>query len=109
MSSFLNSEIDKMIKKSEDPDKNADVRFSLTFSKFENRRIEYIRRKLKLSKQEILHKLIMAAIGDIEIKMGLLKPSEGEVGAEGEQFTMDPAYLKILKSSKTISSHFKDE
>jgi hypothetical protein len=102
MSKFLQSEINKMITKSADTDKTDDVRFSLTFSKFDNRRIEYLRRKLKLSKQEFLHSLIIAAISDIELSLGLIKP-------DGNDFDFDHDYNEILRSKKPISSIVKDE
>lgn len=104
MSDFLSNEIDRLIKRSEDSDKVDEVRFSLTFSKFDNRRIEYVRRKLKLSKQELLHNIVVAAIADIEYKIGLL--TESEVPGE---YDMSRDYQKALTSSKSISSIFKDE
>lgn len=107
MNGFLNEEVDRMIKKSNDPSKSDEVRFSLTFNKFDNRRIEYIRRKLKLSKQELLHNLIIAAVADIEFKLGLMKPAE--IVIDGEEFDFDPEYVRTLKSSKPISTLFKDE
>ncbi|MEW9698006.1 hypothetical protein [Paenibacillus sp. SI8] len=104
MSEFLNTKIDEMIKKSKNESETDDVRFSLTFSKFNNRRIEFIRRKLKLSKQELLSSIILAAISDIEIKLGLLKSDE-----HTSEYVLTRDYEKIINSSRTISSYFKGD
>jgi hypothetical protein len=104
MSDILSAKIDEMIKKSRNVAETDEIRFSLTFNKFNNRRIEYIRRSLKLSKQELLSNLILAAISDIEIKLGIVEPYE-----QTGEYALTTDYEKIINSNRPISNYFKDK
>lgn len=101
-SHFLERELDKLVKRSRSEDAMNEVRFSITVSKLNNRRIEYVRRLLRLSKQELLHDIIIAAIGDLEVRLGLT-----EVDSKTGEGYLKPEYEKIINSKKSIASFFK--
>ena len=91
MSEVLTNVINEMIKNANKKEDTGDIRVPIAFSRFDNKRIEYVRKQLKLSKQEMLSRLVMASIQDIEFKLGLLEPSE----RKGE-FLMTDSYRKAL-------------
>lgn len=103
MSDFLSREIDRLLKRLDNEYETSEVRFSLTLNTLDNRRVEYIRRKLGLSKQDLLSNIITAAITDMEIKMGLTK-----LGNNGEAIFTDE-YIDIITSKRPISRYFKDQ
>jgi hypothetical protein len=94
-SNFLDKQLDKLVKRSKDESETDEVRFSLTLSRLTNARVEYLRRTLKMTKQELLHEIIVAAIRDLEVKLGLATYDE----KTGESM-LDPDYQEALTSAR---------
>jgi uncharacterized protein YgfB (UPF0149 family) len=103
MSDFLEKHLNQLVSRTKSDVQSDEVRFSLTFSKYNNRRIEYLRRSLKLSKQEFLHGIIVAALNDLEIKMDLAQTTKNGM------IIRHADYEDILASSRPISSYFKGQ
>ncbi|NHN31184.1 hypothetical protein [Paenibacillus agricola] len=80
MSDVLKKKINSMIKRAKDPTMTDDVRFSLTTNRMTNARLEFVRKELKLSKQEFLMSIIQAALTDVEVELGLLTARENGIG-----------------------------
>ena len=99
---MLDRKIDSIVKKASTPGSSDDVRFNITLTNVDNRRLEYLRRKSKMTKQDFIAEILLAAMDDIEWRLELTySDSEGNL-------LMDPEYEKIINSSKSISSIVKD-
>lgn len=74
---------------------NKQVRFSVSFSNFDNKRIEYICKRVSTSKQEFISRLVLASIVDIEERLGLVSELEtSPIGEEIRKFSDE--YTQIL-------------
>lgn len=93
---FLAEKIESIVEKAIKPGASDDVRFNLTLSNLDNRRLEYLRRRAKMTKQEFVTEILLAAMSDIEIRMGLTAPQ------------MASEYREILTSKRPISILIKD-
>lgn len=103
-SDFLGKQLDKLVARSKNESETDDIRFSFTLSKFNNRRVEYLRHSLKMTKQELLNDIVTAAICDLEVKLNLATFDE----KTGES-TLKKDYQELLFSKRAISSYFKDQ
>ncbi|EMT54765.1 hypothetical protein I532_04135 [Brevibacillus borstelensis AK1] len=103
MSEFLEKHLNQLVSRTQSDVQAEEVRFSLTFSTYNNRRIEYIRRALKLSKQEFLQGIILAALNDLEVKMDLAAVTKNGM------IVKNPEYEEKLASEKPIKKILKEE
>ncbi|MFL1672149.1 hypothetical protein [Paenibacillus dendritiformis] len=46
-------------------------RFTVSFSKLDNARLEYLAKKMSITKQDFVSKLLLAAVSDLERELGL--------------------------------------
>lgn len=69
------------------------VRFSISVDEIDDRKLEFIAKKLKLSKSKLVSTLLKAAIDDIEGEMGLDKDDSNSAYARaiwaGEEMSLD--------------------
>lgn len=67
--------IESMVTKPSTPDSilNKTVRFSITLTNFQNRRLEILTNKLEVSKQEFIQNVIEAAMRDVEDSLHLIQ------------------------------------
>ena len=98
-------------------EKDDRVKLSFSVSTQNNRRMEYVSKKLKITKQQLLEKLFFGALVDLEGELGLLvteeqidpiyKVDQGVV----ELLTSQPnqAYREIIKSDKSIDLLIREE
>lgn len=78
MGNELSRVIDELL--AGEKEKAKPIRFSVQFSKFELKRIEYVAEKLNISRVELIRRLSMAGVVELEEKLGLISPpEEGEV------------------------------
>lgn len=99
---FLSMKIDELVRRAKNPSSADDVRFSVSFPKPVNRRLEYVRHSLRMTKQELIYDIVTAALTDIELRLDLVHFSE-ETGG----IAPDAEYYKMMTSDKPVASYFK--
>lgn len=78
------------------------VPFTVRFAHKDNRRLEFISKKLGKSRQELLTTLALAALMDVELKLGFAERTDK--GVEYSSF-----YKGIVSGNDPIEDHFPEE
>lgn len=96
----LEDKISSIVHKASQAGASDDVRFNLTLSNPDNRRLEYLRRRARMTKQDFVTEILLAAMEDIEERLGLT--------VEGIPGLLTAEYADVITSKKPIASLIRD-